>query len=355
MLTQENYIDLITQAKPCSQRLYKELDQTELFFKHKMNSYSLYFENHSETMIEEYVLQAFKSGKLPIETKVYTKVNLSFWKITNGTVEKEKNVSCKIFKIVNEREITCKKITEEEFTHWEIDPKFIMTSSNIPDLFSSDSCDGLEVVKSFHHTIFSTAPILADPKNIEWRIEGMQLYQLEAVDYIYRTLKSNGFNIHMHLPYIIVKKSLNSHEYSLHSCQAVGVSIPRDAFIEKNATFQNTYSYTGNLSVHNVLVNWRDTSEKISLPTKQDIDLKKSIDQVLDEILKELVFVANYGSLIKRYAHKITFLDNSLHQELLEKLIDLGFDAKIDSPFIFKELNRFHQHIYNQYILIDLP
>lgn len=361
MLTQENYKDLMTQVNPFSEILSDELDKIANYFTQKHSkSYTIKYENHSKATIEAYVQQILTSGKLTKETKIYTKIALSYWKISQGIVEKERSVSFKIFHIINETEIVSQKINKEQFSHWDKDPKFILISSNIPHRPFPHVYDRFNIIKSLSRTIFSTAPFLEELKNIEWRYEGIHLYKIKEVTYLCEKLHSIGFKIDLHPPYILVEKCPRTEKFSLYSRQAIGVSIPLEASIEENATLKiDNSSYDDNLSVHNILVRWRDQDKKISLPLKQNSDLNKTVDQVLEEIWKELVFVAKYGSLIKRYAHKITFLDKHLQEELLGKLIDLGYDAKLDIPFINREFvgisNGVNQHFYNQYILIDLP
>lgn len=359
MLTLERYKRQTSNIQPFNEQVF-ELDRLgEGLTTKRYGSFSWRLENRSEATLSAFAQQALKSGKLPAETQTFTKTDLSFWTIRDGVAHKESSVSYKVHQLAGQNEVTSQNITKNEFDKWNpSNPRFEIHSSNISHLPYPHLYSGHGVIKYFRDIIQSTAPHLIDLMSIEWRYEGIHLFQEDQVNFILEQLAAKGFTVEIQAPYIIVDKDRDSGKFCIYARQSISVRIPDGLLIEKNAVYENHHSYKKSLSVHNALVAWRDTPEKVSLSTDES-NSKITVEELLEQISEELNFVGSQDSLIKRYAFRVDLLDSLKQQELLEGLKVLGYNVTLDTQFIHQQfvgiLNGFYKQFSKQYILIDLP
>lgn len=359
MLTLERYQEQTGIVQPFDEQAL-EFDCVGERLKMKLyDSYSWIFENRSEATLSAFAQQVLKSGKLPDATQAFTKTDLSFWTVRDGAAHKESIVSHKIHRLASQKEVISQNVTKDEFYKKDpVIPRFEIHSSSIPHLLYPHLYSGLDVIKYFRDTIQSTAPHLVDLMSLEWRYEAIHLYQEDQVNIVLNQLSAKGFAVDIQAPYTTVDKDRYSGEFRIHAHQPISVRIPKGSSINKDAVYKNHNSYKASLSLHNTLVAWRDTQEKISL-SPDESNSKVKVDEVLEQISKELAFFASQDSLIKRYAFRVELLDNSKQQELLDQLRAVGYHVTLDAPFIHQRFigiaKGFHEQLFRQYILFDLP
>jgi hypothetical protein len=359
MLTLENYKSQNGMVKQFNEKAL-ELDKVgESFTSKRVDNHTWIMDNCSETTLNAYAVQALKSGKLPSTTKTFTQSDLSYWTISQGVVKKQSTISHKAHQLATQNEVISQNVTKEEFNRWDQTcQRFKITSSNIPHLPYPDVYRGYDVVKYFRDAIQSTAPHLVEFMSTEWRYEGIHLYKEDQVKFVHEQLSAKGFAVDFQPPYIIVDKERYSGEMCINARQSISVRIPKESTIKEDAVYENHNTYKETLSVHNALVAWRDTPNKISLSDNVS-NSKVTVEEVLEQISKELTFIASQGSMIKRYAFRVEELDSSKQQKLLEQLRGLGYQVTLDAQFIYQQFvglaNGFHEQFSRQYVLIDLP
>lgn len=336
-----------------------ELDRIgERFASRSYDRFRMHFRDHSEGTLKALAEQALKSGKLPSDTPVITIVNRTVWKLCDGVAKQISMASCHVHQLAIEQGIVSHTYTKEVLSRLNFGiPVLELHSSNIPEIPYPHLYSGANVVSYFRDTIQSIAPHVKELYSAEWRFESLQLHQEEQVEFALQQLTSKGFQVDIQSPYMIVDTDLETGKLSLQSHQSISARIPLEFSINEDAVLQDHRSYKPSLSAHNVLVKWRDTHNKASLQ-KYSGNSTMTVEEMLEQIAKELDFVADQDPIIKRYACRVDFLDDHKQQTLLEELKARGFTANLDNRFFCRRFsgifNGFFEHHLRQYILIDL-
>lgn len=308
------------------------------------NSYTMRLGSRTDAAIDAYVQQLMKSGIFAPDTAFMSSNDLSHWKVNQNSAQLVNAVSYRIYQAVNRSE----EITEKTFNANQYKLNCVILSSTTQsELPYPGIYRGEDVITHFRDCIETTAPYLPDLKGMEWRFESILLYNKEKINFALQELTKKGFSVSLSAPYIKVQNS----ELSTH--QALCVRIPEEAEIAADAVHQEHSSYKSSLSVHNVLVAARDQDKQITLEVNGDAS------EALKAISKELQVLARKHPAVKQYAFQVEHLNRANQQELLARLKELGYQAKIESPFINQRFSgspkSFYQQVYKQYMMIELP
>lgn len=316
----------------------------------RWNAYTLSLENRSDYAINALMKQILEGGFLSRERPAFSLSDLSYWTIQDDKVRLNQTVSYRIHQFVSENQVIHQALPKEEFDLFAPQaPRFLMCSSNIPHIPYPHLNTGHDLIKFFRDSIESSAPFLPHVTDVEWRYEGIHLYQKAEINYALDQLTKKGFFVTLHPPYVLIKDNIPS------ARQSISVQIPDGPFIDDDAVYQEHHTYKESLSVHNILVDWRGQPDKISLSFHSET----SVEEVMGKISGELAIVAAFNPLVNRLACPVERLSEEQQLELVAQLKSLGYDAVLDAPFIKQQFvglaNGFNQNIYQRYVLIDLP
>lgn len=290
-----------------------------------------------------YLLSSVNLPWLPVTTRIKS----VYWTIKDGNLCLEKRVSHQRHVITGSQEIETQSISKDAFENSREYFKITSDSSIQTSKFPSQHFHGSKIVDFFKEIVLTTSPHIQDLTSAEWRFENLKCYGPVAIAFALEELRE--FAVEIKLPYSCMGDSHDlrpihpfGRSKTVNPVQALCVRIPAEAFLNDEAVAVNH-----DFSVRNVVALWRQGQSGRTVPINV---MTPSADEVLAKISEELAQVAIEDPVVKRYAFNVEMLDHDGKQALLNRMHELGYEAVLDTPFIYKP-NAQH----TQYMFINLP
>lgn len=291
-------------------------------------------DNLSEPANRKLVEQIMASGLLPSEAVTYSSIDFTYCVLNeNFVAQKVNETSIILYQIADNNEIISKKTENYQFNNQLI----LFSTNNTRDY--SDRYSGKQILKSLQETIRNTLRRQPSLSALEWRFEGIEVYEEEEINDALRALYDAGFQARIDPPYNIVKENGET----CISCQPLSVRI---ADVINPSRIGGIFT-----SALDIQREWRNGNPAERLPLQRPSII--TVDQTLEMICKQLKFLAGCHPLVNRAACSVRYLGSNDLPALLQRLTDLGYSATLDTPFMN------HQHSFmiweEQYVIIELP